>query len=107
MFRKVAIALVAASMLTAPVMAKAPATSTKPATASTSSATVKTVKTVKADKTVFKHHKHARVHRNIWLSRHKHRDGVKYAHHFNAGKGHKAAGTSGKVVSAKPATRSN
>jgi Ni/Co efflux regulator RcnB len=103
MFRKIAIALVAASMLTVPVMAKAPA-ATKPATASTSSAAVKTVK---ADKTALKHRKHARAHHGTRVSQHKHMNGVKHARHFNKGKGHKVAGTTGKVVSSKPATRSN
>ena len=81
MFRKVAIALIAASMLTAPVMAKAPTPTAKPAAAASST----TVKTVKASKTV-NYHKHAR--------------------HLDAGKGHKVAGTANKVVSTKPATRS-
>jgi len=103
MFRKVAIALIAASMLTAPVMAQAPAAATKPAAAATSSTTVKTVK---ACKTTLKYHKHARSHRGIRVAKHKHMNGVKHARHFNAGKGHKVAGTANKVVSAKPATRS-
>jgi hypothetical protein len=103
MFRKVAIALIAASMLTAPVMAQAPAATTKPATAATSSTTVKTVK---ASKTTLKYHKHARSHRGIRVAKHKHMNGVKHARHYNAGKGHKVAGTANKVVSAKPATRS-
>jgi hypothetical protein len=107
MFRKVAIALVAASMFTAPVMAKAPAATTKPATASTSTAAVKTVKAVKADNTSLKHRKHARAHHGNRMSQHKHINGVKQARHFNKSKGHRVAGTSGKVVSTKPATRSN
>jgi hypothetical protein len=41
MFRKVAIALIAASMLTAPVMAQVPASTTKPA--ATTSSAVKSV----------------------------------------------------------------
>jgi hypothetical protein len=98
MFRKVAIALIAATMLTAPVMAQA--STTKPA-ASTSSA----VKSVKADKTTLKHRRHA--HRGIRMAQHKHMNGTKHARHFNGGKGHKVAGATGKVVSAKPATRSN
>jgi hypothetical protein len=52
MFRKVAIALFAASMLAAPVIAQAAAPTTKP-TAGATSATV--VKTIKADKTALKH----------------------------------------------------
>ena len=54
MFRKVAIALIAASMLTAPVMAKAPAAATKPATTSTSTAAVKTIKAHGLDWTAYK-----------------------------------------------------
>ena len=104
MFRKVAIALIAASMLTAPVMAKAPAATAKPATASTSTAAVKTVK---ADKTALKHRKHARAHHGNRMSQHKHMNGVKHARHFNKDKGHKVAGTFAKAVSAKPVTRSN
>jgi hypothetical protein len=111
MFRKVAIALVAASMLTAPVMVQA-ATS-KPATTSSTA-----VKTVKADTTAVKHKKHVRAHHRARVAHHKHMNGVKHARHhnmngtkhvrhFNKGNGHKVAGASGKVVSAKPATRSN
>jgi hypothetical protein len=114
MFRKVALALIAASMLTAPVMAKAPAPTTKPATAATSSAAVKTVK---ADKAALKHRKHARRHNGTPMAKHMHQHGthmakhmhknaVKHARHFNKGNGHKVAGTANKVVSAKPATRS-
>jgi Ni/Co efflux regulator RcnB len=103
MFRKVAIALIAASMLTAPVMAQAPAPTTKPATAATSAAAVKTVK---ADKTALKHRKHARRHNGTHMAKHMHRNGVKHARHFNNGKGHKVAGTANKVVSTKAATRS-
>jgi hypothetical protein len=102
MFRKVAIALIAASMLTAPVMAQVPASTTKPA-AATSSA----VKSVKADKTTLKHRRHARAHHGNRMAQHKRMNGTKHARHFNGGKGHKVAGATGKVVSAKPATRSN
>jgi Ni/Co efflux regulator RcnB len=101
MFRKVAIALIAASMFTAPVMAKAPASSTKPAT--TSSATVKTVK---AERTALQHRKHARRHTATHMAKHMHKNGVKHARHFNKGNGHKFAGTANKVVSTKAATRS-
>jgi hypothetical protein len=102
MFRKVAIALIAASMLTAPVMAKAPAATT-PAGAPTSSAAVKTVK---ADKSALKHRKHVRAHHATRVSKHKHMNAAKHArHHFNGGKGHKTAGAN-KVVFVKPATRS-
>jgi Ni/Co efflux regulator RcnB len=102
MFRKVAIALIAASMLTAPVMAKAPASTTKHATASSVA-----VKTVKADKTALKHRKHARRHTATHMAKHMHKNGVKHARHFNKGNGHKFAGTAHKFVSAKPATRSS
>jgi Ni/Co efflux regulator RcnB len=102
MFRKVAIALIAASMFAAPVMAKSAASAAKPATTSSS-----VVKTVKADKTTFKHRKHVRAHHGNRMSQHNHMNGVKHARHFNKGKGHKVAGTSGKVVSTKPATRAN
>jgi hypothetical protein len=103
MFRKVAIALIAASMLTAPVMAQVPASTIKPA--ATTSSAVKSVKSVKADKTTLKHRRHA--HRGTRMAQHKHMNGTKHARHFNGGKGHKVAGATGKVVSAKPATRSN
>ena len=102
MFRKVAIALIAASMLTAPVMAKAPAATT-PAGAPTSSAAVKTVK---ADKTALMHRKHARRHNGTHMAKHMHMNGVKHVRHFNKSNGHKVAGTANKVVFAKPATRS-
>jgi hypothetical protein len=111
MFRKVAIALLAASMLTAPVMAQA-ATS-KPATTSST-----VVKTVKADTTAVKHKKHARAHHRTRVTHHKHMNRVKHARHFNVngakhvrhfdkGNWHKVSGASAKAVSAKPATRSN
>src|SRR6516162_7540530 len=76
MFRKVAIALVAASMLTAPVMVQA-ATS-KPATTSSTA-----VKTVKADTTAVKHKKHVRAHHRARVAHHKHMNGVRHARHFN------------------------
>jgi len=101
MFRKVAIALIAASMLAAPVIAQA--ATTKP-TAGATSATV--VKTIKADKTALKHRKHARRHNGTHMAKHMHMHGVKHVRHFNKGNGHKVAGTANKVVSAKPATRS-
>jgi Ni/Co efflux regulator RcnB len=104
MFRKVAIALIAASMFTAPVMAKAPASTTKHASAATSSAAVKTVK---ADKAALNHRKHARRHTATHMAKHMHKNGVKHARHFNKGNGHKFAGTAHKFVSAKPATRSS
>ena len=101
MFRKVAIALIAASMLTAPVMAQAPTPTTKPATTSAAA-----VKMVKADKTALKHRKHARRHNGTHMAKHMHKNGVKHVRHFKAGNGHKVAGTANKVVSTKAATRS-
>ena len=103
MFRKVAIALFAASMLAAPVIAQAAAPTTKPAAGATSAAAVKTIK---ADKTAFKHRKHARHHNGTHMAKHMHKNGVKHVRHFNKGNGHKMAGTANKVVFAKPATRS-
>jgi hypothetical protein len=99
MFRTVAIALFAASMLTAPMMAQAAAPTTKPAAATT-------VKTVKADKTALKHRNHARHHNSTHMAKHMHKNGVKHVRHFNKGNGHKLAGTANKVVAAKPANRS-
>ena len=103
MFRKVAIALFAASMLAAPVIAQAAASTTKPTAGATSAAAVKTIK---ADKTALKHRKHARRHNGTHMAKHMHKNGVKHVRHFNKGNGHKVAGTANKVVSAKPATRS-
>jgi hypothetical protein len=106
MFRKVAIALVAASMLAAPVMAQAPAADTK-AAATAPSTTTSTGKsaTVKANKS--KANKHSRAMRNTRTVSHKPVMTVKHAHHFNAAKNHKVAGTANKVVSAKSAARSS
>jgi hypothetical protein len=107
MFRKVAIALVAASMFAAPVMAQTPAaTDTKPAAAAPSTTTDKSAPstTVKANKS--KSNKHSRAMRTRTVS-HKPVMTVKHARHFNAAKVHKVAGTANKVVSAKSATRSS
>jgi hypothetical protein len=118
MLRKVAIALVAASMFAAPVMAQTPAaTDTKPAAAAPS--TTSTDKsapatTVKANKS--KSNKHSRVIRHTRTVAHKSVMTVKHARHFNAGKSHKVAyatkshkvaGTANKVAAAKSATRSS
>jgi hypothetical protein len=116
MFRKVAIALVAASMFAAPVMAQAPAAKpavdTKPAATapSTSSTTDKSAPstTVKANKS--KANKHSRVIRHtrtMHVASHKPVKTVKHARHFNAAKSHKVAGTANKVAAAKSATRSS
>jgi hypothetical protein len=55
-------------------------------------------------KQALKHRKHARAHHGNRMAQHKHMNGTKHARHFNGGKGHKVAGTTNKVVSAKPAT---
>jgi hypothetical protein len=47
------------------------------------------------------------AHHGNRMAQHKHMNGTRHARHFNGGKGHKVAGATGKVVSAKPATRSN
>jgi len=115
MFRQVAIALVAASMLAAPVMAQTPAaTDTKPAAAATTTDKSAPSTTVKANKS--KSSKHSRAIRNPRTPPHKSVTMVKHARHFNAGKSHKVAnaakshkvaGTANKVVSAKSAARSS
>jgi hypothetical protein len=124
MFRKVAIALVAASMLAAPVMAQTPAaTDTKPAAAATTTDKSAPSTSVKANKA--KSNKHSRAMHNTRTASHKPVTMVKHARHFNAGKSHKVAfaakshkvahatkshkvaGTANKVVSAKSAARSS
>jgi alpha/beta superfamily hydrolase len=106
MFRKVAIALVAASMLAAPVMAQTPAaTDSKPVAPSTTTDKSAPSTTVKANKS--KSNKHSRAMRTTRTAAHKPAKMVKHAHHFNATKSHKLAGTANKVVSAKSATRSS
>jgi hypothetical protein len=93
MFRKVAIALVAASVFTAPVLAQevAPGTAKAPATTAVAPAT----KDVKADKAPTKHHRVVCHHRH----------GTKVVKHFNHGKyAHhiKRSKTATKQVSGKP-----
>ena len=107
MFRKVAIALVAASMFAAPVMAQTPAaTDTKPAAAAPSTTDKSAPSTtVKANKS--KSNKHSRVIRHTRTVAHKPAMTVKHARHFNAAKSHKVAGTANKVAAAKSATRSS
>ena len=127
MFRKVAIALVAASLFAAPVMAEtatAPATGKAATTSSVPAAkTVKTHKSVKThkaaklnrtakvNKAAVKSTRHARAHHATRMASHKSmNNSVKHARHFNSGKpgkAHKLAGTAGKVAAAKPATRSS
>ena len=110
MFRKLAIALLAASVLTAPVLAqnvapgagKASQTTTAPAPA---------VKTVKADKAVAKHRMVTRHHHHGFKTV-KHAKHGKYVHHMHMKRGKTAAKqVSGKPVAAKhvsvkPAARS-
>jgi len=107
MFRKVAIALVAASVFAAPVMAQTPAaTDTKPAAAAPSTTDKSAPSTtVKANKS--KSNKHSRVIRHTRTVAHKPVMTVKHARHFNAAKSHKVAGTANKVAAAKSATRSS
>ena len=105
MLRKVAIALVAASMLAAPVMAQTPAaTDTKPAAAAPSTATTTDKSapstTVKANKS--KSSKHSRALRNTRTVSHKSVTMVKHARHFDAAKSHKVAGAA-RIVAHKPA----
>jgi hypothetical protein len=98
MLRKVAIALVAASMFAAPVMAQTPAaTDTKPVAPSTTTSTDKSAPatTVKANKS--KANKHSRLIRNTRTVAHKPVMAVKHARHFNAAKSHKV------VIAHKPA----
>jgi hypothetical protein len=110
MFRKVAIALVAASVLAAPVLAQnaAPGSGKAPQT-TTGTAPASTVKTVKADKAIVKHRFVVRHHRH-GTKLAKHVTHVKYAHHMKHGKTatKQASGkpVAVKQVSAKPATRS-
>jgi len=107
MFRKLAIALLAASVLTAPVLAQNVAPGAGKAS-QTTTAPPPAVKTVKADKAVAKHRMVTRHHRGFKMVKHaKH---GKYAHHMKRGKT-AAKQVSGKPVavkhvSAKPAARS-
>jgi len=102
MFRKVAIALVAASVFTAPVLAqetgKAP-----PATTAVAPAT----KDVKGDKTPAKHHMGVRHHRHSAKAV-KHVEHGKYAHHTKRAKVHQAVEKApGKPVATKPVATTN
>ena len=99
MFRKIAIALVAASVLTAPVLAQ----NTAPGTGNispTAPAAAATVNAVKADKAITKHRTVLRHHRH-GAKMVKHARHGKYAHHMKHGKPLAA-----KHVSAKTTTRS-
>ena len=110
MFRKIAIALVAASVLTAPVLAQ----NTAPGTGNispTAPAAAATVNAVKADKAITKHRmvvRHHRHHQDVKMV--KHANHGKYVHHMKRGKT-AAKHVSGKHVlakhvSAKPVVRS-
>ena len=107
MFRKVAIALVAASVLTAPVLAQNVAPAAGKVT-QTTTAPAPTVKTVKADKAITKHRMVARHHHGAKMV--KHAKYGKYAHHMKRGKTavKQVSGKSVPVkhVSAKPVARS-
>jgi periplasmic divalent cation tolerance protein len=110
MFRTVAIALVAASVLAAPVLAQnvAPGAGKAPL-AATGTAPTSAVKTVKADKAITKHRFVVRHHRH-GTKLAKHVTHVKYAHHMKHGKTATKQATGKpaavKQVSVKPATRS-
>jgi hypothetical protein len=97
MFRKVAIALVAATVLTAPVLAQDVA----PATGKASQTTTAPAPTVKADKAITKHRTVARHHHGVKVVKHaKH---GKYAHHTKRAKVHQAVvKTPAKPVATKP-----
>jgi len=106
MFRKIAIALVAASVLTVPVLAQNAAPDAGK-TAQTTTAPANTVKTVRADKAVTKHHV-ARHHHGVKMVGHA-KHGT-YAHHMKHGKTHAhhmthtktaARQVPGKIVTAK------
>jgi hypothetical protein len=110
MFRKVAITLVAASVLAAPVLAQNAAPAIGKATQTTTGAApANAVKTVKADKASTRHRVVAR-HPRHGTKLAKHVTRVKYAHHMKHGKTvtKQASGKPAAVkqVSAKPATRS-
>jgi hypothetical protein len=96
MFRTFAIALLAASVLTAPVLAQ---NATAPASADKSApAAPAPVKTVKADRAVAKHVRHARHAHGTRMAKHvKH---MKYAHHM---KRHNVSPTTGAAAPAKQA----
>ena len=107
MFRNIAAALVAASVIAAPVLAQEPVSGAGkgapavPAPAATvkdskiAPAPATTVKTVKADKAVTKHRKVAHHHR-YGTKMVKHVNHGKYTHHTKHG------GTTAKQVSNKP-----
>ncbi len=83
MFRKVAIALVAATVLTAPVLAQDVA----PATGKVSQPTTAPAPTVKTDKAIAKHRMVVRHHGTKMV---KHTNHEKYARHMKRAKVHQA-----------------
>jgi hypothetical protein len=98
MFRKVAIALVAATALAAPVLAQDVA----PATGKASQTTTAPAPAVKADKAITKHHVVARHHHH-GVKMVKHVKHGKYAHHMKGAKVHQAVvKTPAKPVATKP-----
>jgi hypothetical protein len=104
MFRKVAIALVAASVLTAPVLAQ----NVAPGAGKASQTTTAPAPTVKADKATTKHRMVTRHHHGVKTAEHaKH---GKHAHHMKrektAAKQVSGKPVAAKHVSAKPAARS-
>lgn len=102
MFRKVAIALVAATVLTAPVLAQ----NVAPATGKASQTTTTPAPTVKADKAITKHRTVDRHHHSVKMVKHvKH---GKYAHHMKRAKVHQAVvKTPAKPVATKPVATTN
>ena len=102
MFRKVAIALVAATVLAAPVLAQDVA----PATGKASQTTTAPAPTVKADKAITKHRTVARHHHGVKMV--KHTNHVKYARHMKRAKVHQAVvKTPAKPVATKPVPTTN
>ncbi|HWN51241.1 MAG TPA: hypothetical protein VNO18_15730 [Xanthobacteraceae bacterium] len=97
MFRKVAIALVAATVFAAPVLAQDVA----PATGKSSQTTTAPAPTVKADKAITKHRTVARHHHGVKMV--KHTNHVKYARHMKQAKVHPAVVKApAKPVATKP-----
>jgi hypothetical protein len=97
MFRKVAIALVAATVLTAPVLAQG----VGPATGKASQTTTAPAPTVKADKAITKHRTVARHHHGVKMVKHTNHE--KYARHMKRAKVHQAiVKAPAKPVATKP-----
>ena len=102
MFRKVAIALVAATVFAAPVLAQDVA----PATGKSSQTTTAPAPTVKADKAITKHRTVARHHHGVKMV--KHTNHVKYARHMKQAKVHPAVVKApAKPVATKPVATTN